>query len=81
MISGHCRTAFARMLSEMPTDALSEEDWLILRLTMITAFRLFNYVIDLCRNAFGMSASSNKTVSAFHLFHCLFAIKSANNAR
>ena len=31
-------------------------------------------------NAFLTSASLNKTASAFHLFRCLFAIKSADNA-
>ena len=30
-----------------------------------------------CHNAFATSASSDKTVSAFHLFRVFFAIKSA----
>ena len=36
VISGHCRTALARMLSS----DVSEEDWLILPFTVITMFRL-----------------------------------------
>ena len=58
----------------MALDAISEEDWLILMLTVIT-FRLVNDdVTNLRHNAFATSVSSNKTVSAFHLFRCLFAL-------
>ena len=69
------------MLSVTPELAISEEDWLILALTMITVQRFdwLNDVTDLRHNAFAMSASWNKSVSAFHLFHCIFAIKSASN--
>ena len=42
----------------MPSEANSEEDWIILTLTVITTFRL----------AFAKSARSNKTASAFICF-------------
>ena len=44
------------------------------------SFDWLNDVTDLHHNAFVMSASKNKIVSAFHLFHCIFSIKSAYNA-
>ena len=61
-------------------EAISEEDRLILTLTVITMFRLVKDVTDLRHNAFATSANTNKTASAFRLFRCLFAIESANNA-
>ena len=51
--------------------------WLMVALTVITTvFDWLNDVTDIRHNAL----SSNKTASVFYLFHCLFAIKSANNA-
>ena len=76
MISGHCRTALAQVLSGGAIEAISEED----RQHTGVDVNCFNDITDLRHNAFAMSASSNKTASAFHLFRCLFAIKSANNA-
>ena len=64
----------------MALEAISEEDWLILTLTVITKFRLINDVTELRHNAFATSDSSNKPASAFHLFRCLFAIKYIDNA-
>ena len=64
---------------EMPLEAISEEDCLILTLTLI-CFDWLNDITDLRRNAFATSAGLNKPVSSFHLFRCIFAIKSANNA-
>ena len=40
VIPGHCRTALARMLSGDALEAISEKDWLILTLTVITKFQL-----------------------------------------
>ena len=37
---GHCKTALALMYQEMPSEGISEEDWLILTLTLITTFQL-----------------------------------------
>ena len=48
----------------IPSEVISEEDWLILTLTMIM-FRLVKDVTYLRQNAFTTPASSNKTVSAF----------------
>ena len=64
----------------MPLEAISEENWLILTLIEIKMSRLVNDVTDLRHNALATSANSNKPASAFHLFRCFFAIKSANNA-
>ena len=71
-----CMNTIKRCLLE----ELSEDDWLLLTLTVIQCFDWLNDVTDLRHNAFATSASLNKTASAYHLFHCLFAIKSANNA-
>ena len=68
MISGHCRTALAPMFQIMLLEAISEEDWLILTLAVMTTIQLVNDFTDLRHNAFVTSASSDKMVSAFHLF-------------
>ena len=52
----------------MPIEVISEDDWLVLMLTVIIAFRLLNCVTDLSHNPFATSASLNKTASAFYLF-------------
>ena len=76
MISGpveRLRECYRAMTSE----ALSEEDWLIVALTVITTvFDWLNDVTDIRHNALSL----NKTASVFYLFHYLFAIKYANNA-
>ena len=61
----------------MPLEAVSEEDWLLLTLSVIA---VLNDITNLRHNAFAMSSGWNKIVSAFHLFRCLFTIKSANIA-
>ena len=63
----------------MTLGEISEKDRHILTLTVMT-FHWLNDVTDIHLNALATSASSNKTLSSFHLFRCLFAIKSANNA-
>ena len=60
----------------MPSEAISEEDWLKLTLTVIIVFqmvkcrhRLTSYMKPI-RNV----SKFDKTASAFHLFRCVFAI-------
>ena len=56
-------------------EAIFEEGCLILILTQITTFRYcLNYVTDLRYKTFALSASQNKTATAFHLCRCLLAI-------
>ena len=45
----------------------------------VQRFDWLNDVTDLRHNAFATSASSSKAASDFHLFRCLFALRSANN--
>ena len=76
MISCHCRTALSRMLSKQSQMTIGY----ILAFAVIKTFEWSNEGTESLHNAFLTSASSNKTASAFHLFRCLLAIKSANNA-
>ena len=80
MISGTVELHLRECYLAMPLEVMSDEYLLILTWVVITPFDWLNEVTDLRHNAFTTSSSSNKTASAFRLFGCLFAIKSANNA-
>ena len=55
------------------------ENLLFLGVPILKHIRV-NDVTDLHPNAFAIPASSNKPAPALHLFCCIFAFKSANNA-
>ena len=57
-----------------------EEDWLILTLVVITTFRLVKLRHRFTSKQIRDVSKFEKNASAFHLFLCLFAIKSASNA-
>ena len=78
-MSGHCRTALARMLSG---DAFRSnlKRGLANRHRENNGFDWLNDVTNLRHNTFTMSASSNKIEPAFHLLRCLFASESVKNA-
>ena len=80
VIPGQCRTDLREYYQGVPLEAISEEDWLILKLTVITTFQLVKKCHQFTSLHIHEVACSNKTASAFPLFCCLFAIKFSNNA-
>ena len=64
----------------MPLEAINADDWLHTDVGCDNNFRLVKDATDLRHNTFMVSASSNKTAFAFHLFESLNTLESSYGA-